>query len=115
MTRLSRRRQPLGAVTNLPSWIVLPMLESVGLDEDFQCVVTYLRPPKPHPRCLIQAMQVLDVEASPRVWFVGDTDADRQAALRAGVSFAWASWGYAANAPIGCDRELTRFSEVLDL
>ncbi len=115
LTRLRQRGRPLGAVTNLPGWIALPMLDGVGLATVFGAVVTYLRPPKPQPRCLLQALHVLDVLPSPRVWYVGDTDVDREAARRAGVSFAWASWGYAEQAPTSCDRELRRFGEVLDL
>ena len=112
---LRRRHRPLGAVTNLPAWIAVPMLREVGLADVFGSVVTYLRPPKPNPRCLHQALAELGVRSSSGVWYVGDTAKDQQTARRAGVSFAWASWGYADEDLVDADRVLATIGEVLDL
>ena len=114
LEELRNRRCPLGAVTNLPSWIALPMLDEVGLAGVFGSVVTYLRPPKPNPRCLHQALAELGVAASREVWYVGDTATDQQTARRAGVSFAWAAWGYGDDV-MDADRVLGTIGEVLDL
>ena len=50
LAQLRRRRRQLGAVTNLPEWVAVPMLDAVRLADVFTSVVTYVRPPKPHPR-----------------------------------------------------------------
>ncbi len=108
---------PLGAVTNLPSWMADPMLACHGLDELFGSIVTAGRakPGKPHPAPLLLCCQELDVHADQRCWYVGDSPNDCSAALAAGLSFAWVTWGYGSTAPTGAHRSLSSFADVASL
>ena len=86
----------LGAVTNLPGWIALPMLRVARLDRLFGAVATYgttIRR-KPHPEPVLHALARLDVRPSKASWYAGDTRSDARAASAAGLSFAWARYGY---------------------
>jgi phosphoglycolate phosphatase-like HAD superfamily hydrolase len=47
------------------------------------------------------------------VWYVGDLKSDCTAARNAGISFAWASWGYSSEMPAHASMHLSSFSEVL--
>ena len=117
LEELVGRGTPIGVVTNLPGWLVGPMLEATELDEYFDVVVTPVRglPSKPRPHGVLKALREMGSEPGPEIWFVGDSAADAQAAARAGVSFAWASYGYDDEAPTGAERELGSFGEVLEL
>ncbi|MCI3928818.1 HAD family hydrolase [Streptomyces sp. AN091965] len=70
--------------------------------------------PKPAPDGIFLALDRL--AAAPHdALFVGDTLTDRTAAIRAGVAFAGAGWGYAggdALAATGCPVILSRPSEI---
>jgi HAD superfamily hydrolase (TIGR01509 family) len=117
LRQLHERPIPLGAVTNLPAWMVDPMLDCHGLDELFGSIVTAGRakPGKPHPAPLLLCCEELGVEPTEDCWYVGDSPGDCQAALAAGMSFAWASWGYGADAPAGMAATLARFDDVTAL
>ena len=117
LRRLYERGTPLGAVTNLPMWMVEPMLASVALERMFGSVVTAgrARPGKPHPAPILLCCRELDVEPDEDCWYVGDAPGDCKAALAAGVSFAWASWGYGRSQPRGAHRVLKRFSDIASL
>ena len=107
----------LGAVTNLPAWIVDPMLVCQGLDEILGSVVTLGRTArkKPCPDPLVPCWEELGVSADGDCWYVGDMDGDCTAARRAGLSFAWASWGYGAQPPAGSNVTLSRFADIAEL
>jgi phosphoglycolate phosphatase len=113
---LSEQGTPLGVVTNLPTWIVAPMLECHGLDEMLTSVVTWGRAArrKPHPDPLLLCCKELKVATDDDCWYVGDTDSDGLAAQRAGLSFGWASWGYGTAAPAD-SASLTGFADVAGL
>lgn len=106
-----------GAVTNLPRWLTEPMLGCLGLDQLFPVVVTYedTRRRKPHPDPLLLALDALSVDAEPTTWYVGDSATDWQAANAAGMSFAWASWGYTPQPPDQSVHVLDGLSGVLAL
>lgn len=90
----------LGVVTSLPTWVATPMLESVGLARLFSVVqcAQWRLPPKPNPRGIQMALGQLSADPDSSA-YVGDTLVDQQAAHRAGVAFALASWGYGGNIP----------------
>jgi HAD superfamily hydrolase (TIGR01509 family) len=107
----------LGAVTNLPGWMANAMLAGLGLDDYFASVVTYerTRRRKPNPEPLLLALDELALRPSRNSWYVGDTAGDGEAAAAAGLSFAWASWGYAHAAPPQTDVHLHAFDGLLAL
>ncbi len=117
LEEMSKRSIPSGIVTNLPGWIVLPMLRSLRLQDYFGAIVDYGRPArrKPHPEPLLITLRDLGIAASPAIWYVGDSISDCQAARAAGVSFAWASYGYGSERPPGTDKVITRFRQALSL
>jgi HAD superfamily hydrolase (TIGR01549 family) len=108
---------PLGAATNLPAWMVDPMLARYGLDEMLSSVVTFGRTArkKPWPDPLLLCCEELEVEPDADCWYIGDSDGDCTAARRAGLSFAWASWGYSGRAPAGSTTTLSSFSDIAEL
>lgn len=116
ISELSEQGTPLGVVTNLPEWMVAPMLNCHGLEELLGSVVTYgrARRRKPWPDPLWLCCKELYVSTDDNCWYVGDTDGDGLAAQRAGLSFGWASWGYGAEAPAH-SVELTCFADIAGL
>lgn len=117
LDELARRGIPLAVVTNLPAWIARPMLDCLGLRGFFGSVVDYgrTRQHKPNPAPITASLADISVEAADDVWYVGDTDSDAEAASRAGIAFAWASYGYGPTKPAGAASVLDAFAEVLDL
>ena len=62
---------------------------------------------KPRPGLVMQALEALELPASPEVWFIGDSLRDVQAALAAGVTPALVQTGYGdAEAILARAREL---------
>ena len=108
---------PLGVVTSLPGWIARPMLNVTGLSQFFGTIVDWnrCRAAKPSPRPLLLALEDLNINPSRTIWYVGDTVVDSQAAKAAGMSFAWAAYGYGPATLAGADRILDSFSGVLEL
>ena len=107
----------MGAVTNLPGWLVTPMTEATGIDEYFEVVVTPRPgvPAKPQPHGIRRALREMGREAGPHTWFVGDGVADAKAAKAAAVRFAWVSYGYETTAPPDTEMVLYGFKDVLGL
>lgn len=117
LRKLHRRGVALGAVTNLPGWMAQPMLACHGLDDILDSVVTWERTSrrKPHPAPLELCCRELGVDPDDSAWYVGDSAGDCQAALAAGMSFAWAAWGYGARSPSGSHVTLSRFADITAL
>jgi phosphoglycolate phosphatase len=117
LSELAKRNVPMGAVTNLPRWLADPMLECLGLAERLDSLVHFGRTKrrKPHPEPILLGLDDLDIEPGPDVFYVGDSATDCRAAIGAGASFAWASWGYSNDQPEGSTRSLSGMREVLDL
>ena len=107
----------IGIVTNLPGWLVRPLLESTGIGEYAVGVATPRRgiPAKPMPHGIRRVLAEMGREADLGTWFVGDTAVDAEAAEAAAVRFAWASFGYESVMPAGTRKVLVCFDEVLDL
>lgn len=112
---LTRRGHPLAVVTGLPGSIALPALERLGFAE-LVAVVIHAGSrvgSKPSAAPLVAALSRLSVGPSRADWYVGDTERDATAASRAGMNFAWASWGY-GDQPVGA-RVLATPPDILDL
>ena len=114
--QIQKRKDLIGVVTNLPGWLVLPLLEATGIEKYLDAVVTPQRgvPAKPSPRGIWKALECLDCKADPDTWYVGDSTADAKAAKAARISFAWASYGY-EDKPPEASQILKSFDEVLQL
>lgn len=110
---LREGRVPLGVVTNLPGWIAEPMLSCTGIAGYFGSVVVWSRAQKSSR--ILASLAELGVEPAPNVWYVGDLATDGAAAARAGVSFAWASYGYGAARPSGTSAVIKAFRDVAAL
>lgn len=115
--RLRGRGTPIGIVTNLPGWLVRPLLLSTGIGK-YAAVIATPRagiPAKPKPHGILWVLAEIEREADAGTWFVGDGGVDAEAAKAATVRFAWASFGYETEAPSGVGKVLVSFDEVLDL
>jgi len=77
------------AVATNRSTTIRPLLEDFGLTAYFDMVVSSLdvTNPKPHPEALLLILDRLAVPAG-RALFIGDTEADAEAARGAGVALA---------------------------
>ena len=107
----------IGIVSNLPGWLVRPLLQSTGIDKYVTATATPRRgvPAKPKPHGIQRVLQEMGRDANARTWFVGDGAVDAEAAVAAGVQFAWASYGYHTEAPPHTAKVLKRFNDVLRL
>ena len=108
---------PLGIVSNLPRWLVQPLLESKNLNQYFVTTVTprWGLPAKPKPQGIVNALEQMGRVADANTWFVGDGKVDAMAAKAAAIKFAWASYGYEAAQPLGTFVVLEKFEDVLRL
>lgn len=113
---LANRGVGLGAVTNLPRWMALPMIASVELEKVLAHVVTWgdtaRHKPYPDPLCL--AADRLGVPAAES-WYVGDEPSDQLAAAAAGMNFAFAGWGCSEEFLRGRTRVLRSAAEFVAL
>ena len=114
---LRERGTLIGVVSNLPGWLVRPLLQSTGLESYLAATATPRPgvPAKPQPHGIRRVLQEMDREADARTWFVGDGAVDGEAAEAAGVQFAWASYGYETEMPRGTVKVLECFNDVLQL
>ena len=117
LDRLRERDTPMGVVTNLPGWLVRPVLEATDIEGCFDAVVTPRRgvPAKPKPHGIRNALRAMGREPDPHTWLVGDDVVDAEAAKAARVRFAWASWGYGTDVPPDTGTVLGGLGEVLEL
>jgi HAD superfamily hydrolase (TIGR01549 family) len=86
LRELRVRRTPLGMVTNLPGWLVEPVLTALNLNGFFD--VARFRAAKPNPQGLRTAVRALGLEPDRTIYYVGDRSSDAEAANAAGLLFA---------------------------
>ena len=113
LQRLLEVGHKLGIVTSLPEPIAGPALANLGLMRFFEVRQFAARKPSPYP--LLAALTALGEEAHTRHFYIGDTPNDALCAARAGVAFAWASYGYGIMEPTSEIRVLQRFADVVAL
>jgi len=106
---------PTALVTGLFPSLANVILDGLNIRRYFSSVVTpwWRMQPKPHPASLQRALDDLGLEAARTIYYVGDLESDAAAAAAAGISFAWASWGYGEKPSFGS--VLRSFSGVLSL
>ena len=84
-----------GVVTNKPSWLTEPLMESLSLTERAACIISgdTCENRKPHPEPILHGCQLAgsDIE---QCLYVGDAERDIQAGRHAGVRTAVALFGY---------------------
>lgn len=112
---LNVRRVPMAVVTSLPARIAEPLLEVLDIRRYFSDVVnaSNCKARKPSPAPLTFALGRIGVARDRDVYYVGDQAVDADAAKAAGVSFAWASYGYGGDMASVSGIVLKAFSEVL--
>jgi HAD superfamily hydrolase (TIGR01549 family) len=117
LKELRRRGTQLGVATSLPGWLVEMLLNEHGLTGFFGSVIHAgnCRSYKPNPAPILAALRGLDVGPSPDAFYVGDREVDSRAAASAGVSFAWAAYGYGDERPTDTAKVIRSFKEVLAL
>jgi phosphoglycolate phosphatase-like HAD superfamily hydrolase len=105
---------PVGVVTSLPAWIWRPMISEAGIHDVATSIEGWSKGFS-KATAIHRVLAALGVPGGGGVWYVGDMASDGAAAKSAGVSFAWASWGYAEEPPKQSGRELSSFADVLTL
>ena len=113
LNRLADRGVPMGVVTNLPAWLAEPWLEAKSLDQLLS--VQEYAAAKPRPAALIRARERIRRRFASEVYYVGDSDADAEAARCAGMPFICAAYGYGRIAQDGITTALTKFPDILTL
>jgi phosphoglycolate phosphatase len=116
ISSLNKQQCRLGVVTSLSGELAGVMLDRVGLTCFFGTIIHPGNCParKPSAGPLLQALSELgDIPGASAV-YVGDTETDRRCAVRAGVPFVWAAYGYGGR-PSGDYQEIRDIAEVLNL
>lgn len=113
LAKLSGAGCKLGVVTSLPKRLADTPLAMLGLEQYFEVKIFAARKPSPNP--LLRALAKLNEEVDERHYYIGDSLADAQCASRAGISFAWASYGYGRVESTKPHRVLHEFSDILKL
>jgi phosphoglycolate phosphatase len=98
LQELRTRQLRWGIVTNKPGWLTDPLLATLGISAQADCVVSgdTLQQRKPHPLPLLHAAKLLEL-APDQCVYVGDAERDIQAARAAGMCSLVALWGYIAD------------------
>lgn len=114
---LRSRGVPLAVHTSLPGSIAMPMLETLQLGRYFNSIMHAgnCAARKPSALGIVRALEATGVNPGPSVFYVGDRLVDAQTARNAGVSFAWASYGYVDVAPQYVHARLTQADQILKL
>lgn len=108
---------PLAIVTNKPTPFVAPLLESLGIAEQFTLVIGGDDVPqkKPHPAALFLVLGHFGL-LPHQLLFIGDSRNDIQAAKAAGVPSVGLTYGYNYGEPIADshpDKVLDTFDQLL--
>ena len=113
---LGRRGIGLSVATNAPARFAGRMLSHLGLGQLFDRIVggEDVEEPKPHPAMLLDILKSYGyVPGRDRALMVGDSAKDMEAARRAGITGAFASWGFSRAG--GGDVILSAPGEILPL
>jgi phosphoglycolate phosphatase len=116
---LRQRGYPLGCVTNKAAQFTEPLLESVGIRDAFEIVISgdTLPEKKPSPLPLLHAAEHFGVAPGDAL-MLGDSVSDVKAARAAGFGVICVSYGYNHGQDIrgaGPDAVIDSFTELQDL
>jgi phosphoglycolate phosphatase len=116
LLELKERAIPLAVFTSLPGTIAQPLLTASGLENVFGAVRHAGNSPrKPSPSGIYTALSQLQVPHGEGIFYVGDRTIDARTAQNAGISFAWASYGYESSPPAHVTVRIDRPEQLLDL
>ena len=113
---LGRQGVALSVATNAPARFAGRMLSHLGLGPYFDRIVggEDVEQPKPHPAMLLDILQSYGyTPGRDRALMVGDSGKDMEAARQAGITGAFASWGFSRAG--GGDVVLSSPGEILPL
>lgn len=113
LNALRERGTNMGVVTNLSGELAESILVSIGISRYFTSLIYAAK--KPSPSGINKALAQLQHDADTNVYYIGDTLTDSEAARRANIPFAWASFGYLQEAPPHTTVILNRFTDILAL
>ncbi|GAA5587542.1 phosphoglycolate phosphatase [Acinetobacter calcoaceticus] len=113
---LIEKNVPIGLVTNSPRWYVDILLEHFELTNYFPVVITYTEAikfggAKPSGLGIIKALELLNIEASPQVLYIGDDYKDILASYEAKVTPIVPTW--ASRKPVSQMPSAVLSTEVL--
>lgn len=116
LAQLRQNSVLLGVVTNLPRWLVETMLDHTNLSRVFETVQPFIWPSRSKAERIFIALSSLNLNPNRETFYVGDLPSDCEAAMRAGISFAWARYGYGKESPPdGTTITLDSFEQVIVL
>ncbi|MCU7814819.1 MAG: phosphoglycolate phosphatase [Candidatus Thiodiazotropha sp. (ex Lucinoma kastoroae)] len=92
---LKKQGYRLGCVTNKAAQFTLPLLQDLGIHDDFEIIIAgdTLAKKKPDPMPLLHAAENMGVNPSAAL-MVGDSQSDVKAARAAGFQIVCMSYGY---------------------
>ncbi len=109
----SQNKIPMGVVSNMNHESLCEEVERLGWNKYFNAIAGGGRAernkPHPDPIYLVAEELGLSREDLPQTWFVGDMDADRQAAKAAGCAFVFYSNG---TKQLECAAEITDYADL---
>ncbi|NPE58593.1 phosphoglycolate phosphatase [Dickeya dadantii] len=119
LAQLAERGFRMAVVTNKPTPFVAPLLEMLGIGDDFALIIggDDVTEKKPHPAPLYMVLGKLGLHAN-ELLFVGDSRNDIQAARAAGCPCVGMTYGYNYGEAIALshpDVVLDRFADLLTL
>ncbi|VAX10615.1 Similar to phosphoglycolate phosphatase, clustered with ubiquinone biosynthesis SAM-dependent O-methyltransferase [hydrothermal vent metagenome] len=96
LKRLEQHNIPWGVVTNKPSWLTDPLMESMGLTGRAACIVSGDTTPnsKPHPDPILHACKLAGIHNPEECLYIGDAKRDIEAGRNAGTATLVALFGY---------------------
>ncbi|MGF2686503.1 phosphoglycolate phosphatase [Marinobacter sp. DUT-3] len=117
LAHLAEQGCRMAVVTNKPEQFVAPLLEQMGLEHWFDLTIggDTLAVKKPDPAPLLHAMETLNGTRGTTV-IVGDSAADINAALAAGIPCVAVRYGYNYGPPVdslGADTVVDSLAELL--
>jgi len=95
LNQIEQSGKKWGVITNKPSWLTEPLLQSMGLADRSACMVSgdTTEQRKPHPEPMYHACKLIDAEASECI-YIGDARRDVEAGNNANMKTIIASYGY---------------------
>lgn len=108
---LASKNARLGVVTTKTTRYSIPLLESMGIMQYFECIIgrQEVENPKPHPEPILKAMEMMQITKDNfDIYMIGDTKLDLIAAKEAGIKSVGVLCGY------GKIEDLKQYTELIE-